>query len=93
MSRFFVLLLAVVLVPIWGTDTSARRPKRPQVGHLLVESISLGADIYVDGIRIGRVPQEKPYRLTAGEHTVRLSLEGHADFIDSFRVRFDLNFC
>lgn len=55
-------------------------------GTLLVYSLTEGATIHVDGRVAGETPMNLPLALAPGEHTLRVSKPGHADYIDTFRV-------
>ena len=63
------------------------RRKRSKYGKLKVESLTIGASIYVDGKKRGTVPLKKPISLRTGKYTVRVSHEGFADYIESFKIR------
>lgn len=55
-------------------------------GTLLVHSLTEGATIHVDGREAGQTPMHHPLALSPGEHTLRVSKPGHADYIDTFRI-------
>ncbi len=56
-------------------------------GTLQVYSLTEGATIHVDGQLAGETPMHMPLALPAGEHTLRVSKPGHADYIDTFTVK------
>lgn len=56
-------------------------------GTLLVYSLTEGATIHVDGRVAGETPMHMPLALAPGEHTLRVSKPGHADYIDTFAVK------
>lgn len=75
-----ILILCVALVSL-----GAR--KRPRVGKLQVNSLNAGAEVFVNGKLRGTIPLSAPLRLRVGKHRLRVSLAGHADFLDTIRIR------
>lgn len=55
-------------------------------GTLQVLSLTEGATIHVDGREAGETPMHLPLALPPGEHTLRVSKPGHADYIDTFTI-------
>jgi len=56
-------------------------------GTLQIHSLTRDAQIHVDGQRAGETPMMHPLALAPGQHTLRVSKPGHADYIDTFTVR------
>src|SRR5262249_52559719 len=56
-------------------------------GELEVRSHTDGAEVYVDGKPAGRVPLDKPLTLSGGQHTLKVTKRGYADFLDVVTVR------
>ncbi len=54
------------------------------MGVLKVVSSVPGADVFIDGAAVGKVPQEK--KVSAGEHPVTVRLEGYKEFEQKVRV-------
>lgn len=46
-----------------------------------------GADVFVDGEKVGTTPLKGVIAATAGEHTIRVVRPGYAPYIDVFKVR------
>ncbi len=65
--------------------TGAGRP--PPTGTVLVRSGTTGARILIDEHEAGTVPMTLPVVLRAGEHSVKVSRPGHADYLDTFRLK------
>lgn len=57
-----------------------------QKGYLVIFSGTKDAKIYIDGEFIGVIPYPEPVELSAGEHTVRLTKEGYAEYYDTFQI-------
>jgi PEGA domain len=55
-------------------------------GELEVRSHSGGAEIYVDSKPVGSVPLDRPLVLSAGQHTLKVTKRGYADFLDVVTV-------
>lgn len=53
-------------------------------GILKVVSSVPGADVFIDGAAVGKVPQEK--KLAAGEHPITVRLEGFKEFNQKVRI-------
>ncbi len=68
-----LIALAAVSAP---QAAEARKPRR--AGRLVVLSTTSGADIFIDGKRVGSVPRERPITLPAGPHTLRVELRGYS---------------
>jgi hypothetical protein len=50
---------------------------RSQLSQLLVSGQPEGADVFLDGQRLGTLPLEAPVRILGGRHVLRVSLRGH----------------
>ena len=61
--------------------------KRRRNGTFIVHSLTGGAEIYVDDRYVGKIPMEKPRRLSPGVHTIRVTKAGYSDYLDTFRIR------
>ena len=60
---------------------------RTRKGILVVKSVTKGADVFVNGRKIGRTPLRKRVYLKPGTHTLRVSKLGFADYLDSIKIR------
>ncbi len=58
----------------------------PRSATLLIRSVSLGAQIEIDGQYVGDVPMKFPLALRAGRHSIKLSLPGHTQYLNTFRI-------
>lgn len=88
-QRGFAIVVRPVPQQDWVTDTVlymvGNAPPRQQYGSIDVSSSPAGADVYVDGQYIGTTPAS--YGTTTGNHDVRVSLSGYADYQTSVSVR------
>jgi hypothetical protein len=81
-----VMWFAVLASAQDPADTSASSSRRPRT-TLELSSIPPGATVILDSVLVGATPavfSEVPY----GRHLVRMTLDGHADFIDTVNLRF-----
>jgi hypothetical protein len=87
-------LVCVLVVAVSGVTTSAQaqrsaRPAAalPGAGTLDVSSTTAGAEVFVDGERVGTIPLGAPLTgLIAGEHTIKVVKPGFAPYIDVFKI-------
>jgi hypothetical protein len=56
-------------------------------GELEVRSHTDGAEVYVDSKPVGQVPLKKPLVLAGGQHTLKVTKRGYADFLDVVTVK------
>lgn len=89
MNRFlpFFFFLLVADVESQESVDSAASPVKRTRATLEVVSIPAGANVFLDATLVGVTPlimTDVPY----GKHSIRLSLEGHADFVDTVQLRF-----
>ena len=61
-----------------GKSAAPSGPEAAQYGNLVITSDPQGADVFVDGIFIGDTPATLD--LMVGNHTVRVSYQGYADW-------------
>ena len=58
-----------------------------RAGVLEVQSTTDGAEVFIDGERIGTIPLAAPLTtLTPGEHTIKVVKPGFAPYIDVFKI-------
>lgn len=79
-ARFAVLLLIGLSIALMG----ARRA--PRTGTLQIQSLTVDAEVLVDGESVGRLPFDGPITLPTGRHTLKVIKPGHADYIDTFKI-------
>lgn len=66
---------------------SGAKRKRDRTATVIVRSTTTGAQIYIDGDHLGEVPMKLPMALRAGQHTVKVTLMGYADYLDTFTIK------
>jgi TolB-like protein len=73
-----------------GPSTTANPPAKAKSGHgnLVVTSAPEGAEILVDGITVGRTPKSFS-RFPAGEHQVKLTKAGYAEYEQTVLIEAD----
>jgi len=81
-QRIYLLLFVFTFASL---SMGAR--KRGRSGTFIVQSLTEGAEIYVDDRFIGTVPMQKPRRLSPGVYTIRVAKAGYSDHLDTFRIR------
>src|SRR6185503_11002458 len=59
----------------------------PLPGTLVIASSTNGAEVDVDGEKVGMVPLPGPVPLAPGEHTIKVSKIGYAPLIDVFKIQ------
>jgi hypothetical protein len=82
-------LALVVLLGMGGGAWAQRaQPAAPgRAGALDLQSTTPGADVYVDGEKVGTIPLPTPLsNLTPGEHTIKVEKPGFAPYIDVFKI-------
>jgi hypothetical protein len=79
-----VLLLASLA---GGVAEAQRAPLPAKTGTLELQSGTTGAEVDIDGERVGTIPLPGPLtNLTPGEHTIKVTKPGFAPYIDVFKV-------
>jgi|GEM_PF-920736 len=56
------------------------------VGKLSISTNPSGADVYVDGMQIGKTPIVE-YQLTVGKHNLKATLDGYLDYDDTIDLK------
>ena len=82
-------LAAVLLVScLFGSVAAAQRAPVPaKTGTLELQSSTTGAEVDIDGERVGVIPLPGPLtNLAPGEHTIKVTKPGFAPYIDVFKV-------
>jgi hypothetical protein len=79
--RWATLALIAFSVCLLG----ARR--KPRTGTLQIRSLTIDADVLVDGKSIGQLPFKAPIAMRVGRHTLKVIKPGHADYIDTFQIK------
>jgi hypothetical protein len=78
------LVIAVALA--FSTVASAKAPAREVPGTLVINAVTPGAEVFVDGEKIGETPLTGPVPMQAGEHTIKVQKTGFAPLIDVFKI-------
>jgi hypothetical protein len=59
------------------------------IGSVAILADVAGADVYLDGKKLGRTPLAQPIgKLSVGKHSLRITAAGYSDFIQDVDVRF-----
>ncbi len=64
-------------------------PSRPVIdapGGVTVMSTTNGATVFVDGKDVGKIPMEDSIVLLPGQHTIKVTLRGCGDYLDTFEI-------
>ncbi|MCA9670990.1 MAG: PEGA domain-containing protein [Myxococcales bacterium] len=83
------LALLTLLSSVGDVDARRRRRRRRRRGHgyLQLNSTTTGADVLIDGNKVGTVPLPDRLRLRTGKHTLKLTKKGFTQYLDVFQVR------
>jgi hypothetical protein len=84
MVRPYAVALALVSLCVGAGAHGA--PPAGRSGSLILQSSTPGADIFVDGEKVGVVPLSAPITLQAGDHTIKVLKIGYAPLIDVFHI-------
>jgi hypothetical protein len=74
---------ALALLMLLPADSGARGNQ----GQLVVDSMTDGARVYVDGKLVGKTPIEKPVPLRPGKHKLKATKAGHSTLELEFSIR------
>jgi hypothetical protein len=79
----FLALLCVLALPslAQAQKTAAGKP-----GTVEIESGTEGAEVDIDGAKVGTTPLAAPLALPTGEHTIKLVKPGFTPYIDVFKI-------
>ncbi len=91
MRKLMLMMMALIVVS-WSIDADARRRRRrrrrrARHGYIQINSTTTGAEVFIDGARIGRIPLERKIKLRAGKHTVKIVKRGFTQYLDVVQVR------
>lgn len=90
-------VLAVVLATL-ATPAMAASPRNPPLtprppgpkiqapGGVVISSTTTGAVIEIDGKVMGKVPVEDSIVVMPGQHTLKMTLRGYTEYLDTFEV-------
>ena len=77
----FGVIASLVLAPAPAVAADSKT-----TGTLVINATTLGAEIFVDGERVGTTPLGGPVPLSAEEHTLKVTKPGFAPLIDVIRI-------
>src|SRR5437588_1485044 len=88
--RSVAFAVAVVMSALTALPAAAERAQPAPAGRagaLEVTSTTTGADVSIDGERVGTIPLPGPLTtLPPGEHTIKVEKPGFAPYIDVFKI-------
>ncbi|MCU1279234.1 MAG: S-layer-like array protein, partial [bacterium] len=83
----FVAAAAVSLLAAGAASAQRALPAAGKAGALEISSTTAGAEVSIDGERVGTIPLAAPLTtLTPGEHTIKVEKPGFAPYIDVFKI-------
>lgn len=85
LAGYRTLTRSVHLAP--GAQTTERLVLEPEPGTLEVDSAPTGATVLVDGQERARTPTEPPLKLTPGNHSIVVTMEGRLPAEKSVEIR------
>ncbi len=77
-------LVSLLLVLAVFPDARARKPRN---GRLVIESMTDGARVYIDGKYKGKTPIKKPISLRPGKHKLKSTKTGYSTLELTFKIR------
>jgi hypothetical protein len=81
------VLVPVLLLAAVGGAAQAAPAAAAKAGALEISSSTAGADVAIDGERVGTIPLPGPITtLPPGEHTIKVEKPGFAPYIDVFKI-------
>lgn len=80
------LLFLLCLARPAGAGEAVKTAAGPATGFAVAGAVK-GADVYIDGDKIGTTPLPEVVPLGAGEHTIRVVRPGFTPYVDVFKVR------
>lgn len=60
--------------------------RRSPTGTLQIQSLTVGAQVVIDGEIMGELPLRAALTLEPGNHSIKITKPGHADYIDTFKI-------
>jgi hypothetical protein len=84
--RLFALALVLVGAVAHAKTPPASGGSSTSPGTLVLGSQTPGAEVYVDGEKVGMVPLPGPLSFSPGEHTIKIVKPGFAPLIDVFTI-------
>ena len=93
-AHALVIVPAVFAMLLGPTGVAlAAKPKppvnRPVIdapGGVTIVSTTNGATVFVDGKDVGKIPMDDSIVLLPGQHTIKVTLRGYGDYLDTFDI-------
>jgi hypothetical protein len=86
MSRtWFVPGLLAILALVGAEGTAQARGRG--TGNLVINSLTNGAEVFIDGEDKGTIPLRGPIQLPVGKHTIKITKDGYTDFLDVVTIK------
>ena len=93
-ARWMSLTLFGLLTLSFTSGAEAQRRRRDRApaaevaepSHVIFSGLPDGAEILIDEQRVGVAPVDGPIETTAGEHALRVRLEGYSEYTDVIQV-------
>jgi hypothetical protein len=80
-------LAALILSSVLWLAVSVAHADAPKaLGSLAVNSVTIGAEVFIDGDSVGTTPLSGPLTLTAEDHTLKVTKPGFAPLIDVVKI-------
>lgn len=79
-----LLGVSSIVVP---TPARAEAPTLKNGGTLVVAASTIGAEVFIDGERVGTTPLAGPIALSVDEHTLKIVKPGFAPLIDVIKIQ------
>ena len=81
MYRWSTAALVVLMLLATGSYAGGRK------GHLVIDSMTEGAKVYIDGKLVGKTPIEKPIPLRPGNHKLKATKAGYSTMELQFKIK------
>jgi len=81
MRRWSTAALMVLMLLATGASARGRQ------GHLVIDSMTEGAKVYVDGKLVGKTPIEQPVPLRPGKHRLKATKAGYGTLELQFKIK------
>ncbi len=65
---------------------NAQRRRRPRYGYIEISSAVADAEIFINGELVGLTPMDKPIKVEAGQHTIKIVRPGYTPFLETVEV-------
>lgn len=86
--RYVAPLVGLLALTFAIPDADARRRRRAGgFGTLEINSMTDGAQVEIDGSKVGVLPFAKPLRVKVGKHTLKLTKKGYTEYLDVFTIK------